>query len=418
MEIISDEVRRWGTPRQQEYIDAYNEYGSGRKAGAAIGVAHQTILRPIQAVKKKASDSSNSLIDEACEAGGVQRVSDLRHGWKIIKDSDGNGYSLFFRNPFANEELDFMEMIKQASETNTKPPTVKKYSRTTQHQEKQRVCVVSLADVHFLKLCDTAETNYSYNREIARKRCIEGINRLLSEINLKTVSRFLFVLGNDLLHVDNPRNSTTAGTVQNVDGTIFQGFIDAKLAMIDCINILKKHAQVDLIHCMSNHDWVTGWALSQTISEHFRNDDNVSFNNYSISPRHRKYYKFGSNLLGFSHGDGAKEEKLYGLMVKDAREHISDSKHLYWFLHHVHHKVRNKRGPDSPYTIEKDHTGMTSINIGKPTIKEEEMIVEYVRTPSPPDGWHDRNGYNNQQAVECYIIDANEGMKTRHTEWF
>jgi hypothetical protein len=44
--------------------------------------------------------------------------------------------------------------------------------------------------------------------------------------------------------------------------------------------------------------------------------------------------------------------------------------------------------------------------------------LEVVRSPSPPDGWHDRNGYVNMQAVEAFIHHPFEGQILRKTEWF
>jgi hypothetical protein len=46
------------------------------------------------------------------------------------------------------------------------------------------------------------------------------------------------------------------------------------------------------------------------------------------------------------------------------------------------------------------------------------LNIEYVRSPSAPDGWHDRNGYVNRQAVECFIYHPTLGQRARFTEWF
>ena len=43
--------------------------------------------------------------------------------------------------------------------------------------------------------------------------------------------------------------------------------------------------------------------LARTLSTWFRNCDNVTIDD---TINHRKYYQYGKNLLGFSHGDGAK----------------------------------------------------------------------------------------------------------------
>jgi hypothetical protein len=231
------------------------------------------------------------------------------------------------------------------------------------------------------------------------------------------IGRVLFVLGNDILHIDTPRSTTTKGTYQDTDGTIFQGFKDATTALQGAILQAAEVADVDLIHCMSNHDWLMGWACSQTVAARLSHDPRVHSSDYNLSEAPRKYYRFEKNLIGLTHGDGAKEEKLYGLMVTDAREHISECPNLYWLLHHVHHKDRKTRG-EIVYLREKDHNGMTAVISGKPAPEGGQLNIEYVRSPSAEDSWHARNGYTNRQAVECFIYHPQLGQRARFTEYF
>jgi len=231
------------------------------------------------------------------------------------------------------------------------------------------------------------------------------------------IGRILFVMGNDILHVDNTRSMTTNGTFQDTDGTIYQGFNDAAAALDEAITESSRHAEVDLLHCMSNHDKTLGWALTQTVAARLQRNPRVHSTPYNLSEAHRKYYRYEHNLMGLTHGDGAKEEKLYGLMVKEARQHISECENLYWLLHHYHHKDRKSRG-EFVYQREKDHNGMTAMISGEPQIVGEQMQIEYVRSPSAPDAWHDFSGYVNMQAVECFIYHPVIGQRARFTEWF
>ena len=412
---IPESARKWASMAEMKCLNAVDKHGTYGRAAKALGCAKSTVYKAVERAIKRTEDPANVQINEALEAGGMGRASDLKHGWKIVKDGDGNGYSLFFKNPHSDEELNFLDMVRQAVDEGLdgKAPRYKKPKKP----KGERLVLIDLSDVHFLKLCVKTETGYEYTRDIARARVIEGVKAFLRDIDHKTIGRFLFVLGNDILHVDGPKKKTTSGTDQDVDGSIFQGFTDAHRAMVDAIELCAEVAPVDLIHCMSNHDWVVGWALTQSIAAHFRNHKNVNATEYAISERHRKYYRYGNNLFGFSHGDGAKEEKLYGLMVKEARQHVGECKNLYWFLHHLHHKIRRRRGEEVILT-EKDHNGVTAIMAGSPHVQGDEINIEYVRSPSPPDGWHDRQGYVNKQAVECFVFEPNDGMKMRLTEWF
>ncbi len=400
----------------QEAKEALDKHGTSHAASHALGVCPKTIKRRVEFGKVNGWFDSDPEILAAASAGGIQNANSLSHFWKIAKDEDGNGYSLFVKNPNGGEQS-LADMVRDAitASIGDKAP---KFPKRQFKKENSYLLVVDLADVHFQKLCVKSETGYTYNREVARHRVIEGTKALLKLAEPFGIHRILFVLGNDILHTDNARNSTTAGTPQDTEGSIFQAFSDAKRAISDAIELCAEVADVDLVHCMSNHDWTHGWALSQTIGAYFENHPHVHSTEYGLSEAHRKYYRFEENLFGLTHGDGAKEEKLYGLMVKEARQHISDTKNLYWLLHHVHHKVRKSRNGEQPYTREKDHNGMTAIMTGQTRQEGESLDIEYVRSPSAPDGWHDRNGYVNRQGVECFIYHPYDGQKSRFTEWF
>jgi hypothetical protein len=384
----------------------------GQMVGVSKDTVARTLLKPELDFRNPGTYDSEVL--EAAAAGGIEDPRNLSHFWKIIKDEDGNGYSLFVKNPKTGRDVSIYDLVRESVlEAPVRPIALPKREAATG----DHLLVIDLADVHFLKLCVKAETGHEYNREVARHRVIEGTKALLRLAKPMGIGRILFVLGNDILHVDNPRATTTSGTFQDTDGTIFQGFKDAADAIEIAINECTKVADVDLVHCMSNHDWLMGWALSQAVAGRLRGNDRVRASEYNLSEAHRKYYRFGGNLFGLTHGDGAKEEKLYGLMVKEAREHISECLNLYWFLHHVHHKDRKTRG-EFAYLREKDHNGMTAHIGGSLKVEGAHLNIEYVRSPSAPDGWHDRNGYVNRQGVECFVYHPELGQRARFTEWF
>jgi transcriptional regulator with XRE-family HTH domain len=277
-----------------------------------------------------------------------------------------------------------------------------------------KLMVLDLADVHFGKLCTPEETGYDYNVEAARHRVIEGTRELLRRSD--DVGRILFVMGNDILHTDNGK-STTSGTPQDTDGTYFNAWRAAQHASIDAILQCAELAEVDLLHCMSNHDWRSGWALSQTIAASVKNHDNVRATPYNLSEKHLKFYGYGRNGLLLSHGDGAKEESLTSLFLKQGKNLVGQCDLLYAYLHHFHHKIRKLRGIDV-FQSEKDHTAFTQVSFGAARVEGQGMVAEYIRSPSSPDSWHMEKGYVNRQAVEAFIHCPHEGQKDRLTEWF
>lgn len=276
--------------------------------------------------------------------------------------------------------------------------------------------VVDPADVHIGKLCVKSEVGVTYNSEIAVKRMVHGARALVRKALPHGISRIVLVLGNDIMHADTWHGATTAGTKQDVDGLWHQWFTDARDAYVQLIQELAEVADVHLVYCPSNHDWQTGFYLAQTIAAWFHNHPQVHCPAYYMSPIHRKYFVYEQGLLGFTHGDGAKESDLPNLMQLEAREFWSATKHAYWYTHHLHHKRRLRVGLTREM-LEEDKTGVTIIASSTPP-EIGSTTIELVRSPSAPDGWHHRNGYVNAQAVECFLHGPDGGQFARFTEYF
>jgi len=270
-------------------------------------------------------------------------------------------------------------------------PSYKKIER----KKAKHLLVINPADIHIGKYSNHSETNDGYNCEIAVERVLEGITGLIEKAKGFDIERILFCVGNDILHIDNVYNTTTKGTAQDVDGKWWEHYEIALSLYVKCVEILREIAPVDVLHSMSNHDYQSGFHLAHTLKSWFRKADDVSFN---ITVAHRKYYLYGENLIGLEHGDGAKMDKLPLLMAQEKPQMWSETKYRYWYLHHIHHKVKHK------WLDAKDFIGVT---------------VEYMRSPSGDDSWHNRKGYTGvQKAVEGFIHEKNKGQVARLTHYF
>ncbi|MCI0501748.1 MAG: hypothetical protein L0Y61_08410, partial [Epsilonproteobacteria bacterium] len=90
-------------------------------------------------------------------------------------------------------------------------------------------------------------------------------------------------------------------------------------------------APVDVYSVQSNHDLHTYYGVSKAVEYYFKDDDNVLFNNGALP---RKFYQFGSNLIGLSHDIPMK--KSLEIFTTEAKDLWSESKHMYWILAHLH----------------------------------------------------------------------------------
>jgi hypothetical protein len=319
--------------------------------------------------------------EEANESG--LNDQDIKHGW--IKTDKA---SLFFKNPNFNGSED-----KQNDFTKELLNTLKDHSPNYVKLKRKKLkdghlLVIDPADIHIGKLCTAFESGSDYNSQIAVKRVLEGVDGILQKANGFNIDKINFIGGNDILHIDTPQRKTTSGTPQDTDGMWYTNFLIAKKLYVDILEKLIKIADVHFTFNPSNHDYTNGFFLADVVKTHFRNCKNITFD---TSIAHRKYFTYGSNLIGTTHGDGAKQSDLPLIMANESKD-WSDTKHRYIYTHHVHHKNS------------KDYHGVT---------------VESLRSPSGTDSWHHRNGYTLvPKAVEGFIHHKDHGQVARLTHIF
>lgn len=351
------------------------------KDGFISNESYKTDRRNIQYwVSKENKKTEHPALAAECESVGIP-LDKVNHGWY-----KGQHWSIAFK---AADEVGptFEQMLKDHIESIKQHAFKYELIKRKQHK-RPHLLVVDPADVHIGKLASSFETGEDYNNQIAVQRVLQGVDGILEKSQNFDIDKIVFVAGNDILHIDTPKRTTTSGTLQDTDGMWYDNFLIAKKLYIDVIDKLIKVADVHFMYNPSNHDYVHGFFLADAISNWYRNSENVTFD---VSISHRKYFKYGSNLIGTTHGDGAKSADLGKLMSVESPS-WSECKHRYIYTHHVHHKVV------------KDDIGVT---------------IESLRSPSGTDGWHHRNGYQHApKAVEGFIHDENHGQIARFTHLF
>lgn len=249
--------------------------------------------------------------------------------------------------------------------------------------------VIDPADIHIGKLCSAFESGEAYNNQIAVQRVLEGVKGILQKVSSFNIDKILFIGGNDILHIDSPLRTTTSGTPQDTDGMWHTNFLIAKQLYTDVLELLLGVSDVHFTFNPSNHDYTNGFFLAQVIETYFKECKNITFD---TSIAHRKGFKYFNNLIGTTHGDGAKQMDLPLLMAVEFPIEWSQTKHRYIYTHHVHHKTS------------KDYAGIT---------------IESLRSPSGTDSWHHRNGYQHApKAVEAFLHCKINGQIARITHIF
>jgi hypothetical protein len=324
--------------------------------------------------------SDHAGLAKHCDERGIE-ISDVKLYWDKTKE-----YSVAVKMDQSVKTYEDLrdEIIDQMQKYSPIYPEIERKNIEDGH-----LLVVDPADIHIGKLSTDYETGDEYNSNIAFKRVLEGVRGIIQKSQGFNIDRILFIAGNDILHIDSPKRTTTSGTPQDTDGMFYENFLCAKKLYVEVIEILLQVANVHFVFNPSNHDYQSGFYLADVIQSWFRNSKNITFD-CSIS--HRKYFQYGKNLIGSTHGDGAKPSDLPLLMAVEAKEMWARTQHKYVYSHHLHHKVS------------KDFIGVT---------------VESLRSPSGADSWHHRNGFQHAtKAIEGFIHHKDHGQVARLSHIF
>lgn len=342
---------------------------------------HQLMQKLYREHNKTNREEDHPALAQACKERGID-IDSVGIAWNKDK-----AWSIQFR-PSADGGPTFEEMLRDhIQDVQNHTFNYEKIKR----EEYTDACllVVDPADIHIGKLASSFETGEDYNNQIAVQRVRDGVDGILRKSSGFNIDQIVLVIGNDILHIDTPKRTTTSGTPQDTDGMWYNNFLIAKKLYVEVIDNLMKVADVHIMYNPSNHDYTNGFFLADAIKSWYRDCVNVSFD---VSISHRKYYQYGNSLIGTTHGDGAKQQDLPLLMAQEAKLRWSKTKHRYVYMHHVHHKIA------------KDYIGVT---------------VEALRSPSGTDSWHHRKGYQHApKAVEGFIHTKDNGQIARFTHLF
>ena len=276
---------------------------------------------------------------------------------------------------------EFIEDIKKLS------PVVK--AKHTQNISKDPIVVeINIFDLHFGKLAWEDETGSNYDIKIATQLFNECIDYFIENTKHLNVEKFLLPIGNDFFNSDraHPFNSTTKGTFQEEDTRWQNTFRKGRQLLVENINKLTQIAPVDVIMVAGNHDMERNFYLGDSLEGWFYNNKNVFIDN---NPSTRKYYQYGINLIGFTHGDAEKISNLPMLMALEVPAEWMITTVREFHVGHIHHRK------DIIYQPTKEYNG---------------VMVRFMSSLTGVDAWHNLHGFKgNRRAAECFIWNKEKG---------
>jgi hypothetical protein len=245
---------------------------------------------------------------------------------------------------------------------------------------------INVADLHFGMYAWGDEAGTNYDSKVARELFLDCVQTLANRVQGMPVERFVVPLGNDLLHVDGTiegkGGKTTRGTPQDVDTRYRKMFHDARTMLVDAINELAHTAPVDVVIVPGNHDRERMFCLGDSLESWFWKDTRINVDN---TPPSRKYYEYGTNLIGYTHGSDEKPKELPQIMAAEMPLAWARTKLREWHVGHFH-------------------------RLSEAVNEFSGVRVRVVPSIVPNDEWHTRMGYIHYRAAEAYLYDYDKGF--------
>lgn len=239
---------------------------------------------------------------------------------------------------------------------------------------------LSVPDLHYGRLCHTDETPSSYDVKIAAHIHQQAIEALYTRASIFPIQKIMLVISGDFFNVDNDKNETTAGTPQSEDSRWAKSFRQGVALLHRAIEFLRSKAEVEVRFIGGNHDRTRLFYAGEVVAAMYANAAGVTVIN---QPRVRQYTRWGTVLLGFAHGDGAKHDKLPLLMASESGDLWSGASHREIHVGHLHHSR------ETQFHAGNEHNAVR---------------VRVLPSLAAVDTWHMLHGFVGQKrAAEAYL---------------
>lgn len=365
------------TDAQREKVNAVEKYGVA-EAARQLKITRRAIAfvlaRLVRLAARRGMSSEHDMTHAVPDGFEVKGVSTLYN-------ADGKVSQQWVKSRLRDDDVQAMReaIAEMAEEYRGTAKPVRAPARSTT----SLLSVYPLGDPHIGSYAWAAEAGEDFDVNIARQDLLAAAGRLV-DVAPPSERALILNLG-DFFHSDSLSQLTKSGHKLDVDTRWPRVLRLGCQLMVDLITLaLRKHAKVEVINCIGNHDDHSSIMLSAFLEAWFHLEPRVH-----VHPTTSKfhYLEHGKCLVGVTHGDTVKHLALGELMASDKPEAWGRTQYRYWYTGHIHHTSKTElRG----------------------------AVVESFRTLAARDAWHTGQGYRSGRDMYCIVLDAEFGEVERH----
>jgi hypothetical protein len=290
------------TDRQLELLKAWEEFGSQRKAGMALGCDPKNFDTALRSVTKKAAlggySPSHDMTRTVPEGFIVKGVSTYYN-----KDGDPSGQ--WVKSAVTQEAI--VDALRDAVEALKQDVPFATPVRAPSHVNADLCNLYTFTDYHLGMLAWHEEGGADWDIKIAEDTLVNVMARMIEQS--PDAEAAIINIQGDFLHTDGKTPVTPASKhVLDADSR----FPKIRKTAIRVIRhlvamALAKHSSVHLVIAEGNHDEESAGWLADLFSVHYELDDRITVNDSSLP-----FYviQWGQSMIGIHHGHKVKNESL------------------------------------------------------------------------------------------------------------
>ncbi len=254
-----------------------------------------------------------------------------------------------------------------------------------------------LWDAHIGMYAWNSEVGADFDVDIAVNRILNSVDDMINELKMYPIKKIWMPVGNDFMHFDNARHTTSFGDhFLDTDTRYARVYLAALKALVYMIEQGLKHLcnDIEIIYVPGNHDVTSSFTLCAALAMRFHKDKRVKVD---LGANPRKYRKHGGVLLGFDHGRDCKTQQYSMIFSTEAKDDWSSSTYREIQIGHKHQRW------------EKMYEGVIPTN---------GMLLRMNPTLCNVDIWHHKQGLIGEpvKSVEAWRYDE-VAYRGSHVTW-
>jgi hypothetical protein len=378
--MIDENLKQFGTERQNEFIDAIIKYGSYRKAAERLQIAAGTIQNGIDRLKRKAASRGYSPEHDMTKIAPEPFVV---RGISTYYNKDGKASGQWVKTRLDDDKMQaiMLETVEALKENiprilMTEPPPL--------GNDNLLNCYV-ITDYHMGMLAWHEEAGQDWDLKIAEELIIKWFAQAIQQS--PQANQAIFAQMSDFLHFDGMDAVTPASKhLLDVDSR-FSKLVRSSIRILRTIvdMLLQKHQNLHIIMADANHDPVSQIWLREWFAVMYENEPRVTVDK---SPNPYNAFEFGKVALFFHHGHKRKVSNVSEVFASQFREMFGRTKYAFAHMGHLHH-----------------------IDVKENNL----MIIEQHRTLAPADAYSARGGWLSGRDAKVITYDKRFGEVSRLT---